>query len=67
MAGPHAALDLARLATLRRAHRLVDIYTLLIPVYILGGLLLLLIVIGAMMGPFVSYLQGVLVELAPGG
>jgi flagellar biosynthesis protein FliR len=38
-----------------------------LPLSILLGLLLLLLVIGAMMGTFVSYLEGVLVDLAPGG
>ena len=37
------------------------------PVTIILGLLLLLLVIGAMMGVFVSYIEGVLGELAPGG
>jgi len=38
-----------------------------LPLSILLGLLLLLLVIGVMMSTFVSYLQGVLVDLASGG
>jgi flagellar biosynthetic protein FliR len=37
------------------------------PLSILLGLLLLLLVIGAMMGTFVDYLQGVLGDIAPHG
>ena len=36
------------------------------PLTIILGLLLLLLVIGAMMGVFVNYIEGVLGELAPG-
>jgi len=55
------------LGVLSRLMPQIQVFFIGLPLSILLGLLLLLLVIGAMMGTFVSYLQGVLVDLAPGG
>jgi flagellar biosynthetic protein FliR len=53
------------LGILSRLMPQMQVFFIGLPLSILLGLLLLLLVIGAMMGTFVSYLQGVLTELAP--
>jgi flagellar biosynthesis protein FliR len=55
------------LGVLSRLMPQMQVFFIGLPLSILLGLLLLLLVIGAMMGTFVGYLQGVLVDLAPGG
>ena len=55
------------LGVLSRLMPQMQVFFIGLPLSILLGLLLLLLVIGAMMGTFVSYLQGVLVDLTPGG
>ena len=55
------------LGVLSRLMPQMQVFFIGLPLSILLGFLLLLIVVGAMMGTFVSYLQGVLVDLAPGG
>ncbi|HXX07021.1 MAG TPA: flagellar biosynthetic protein FliR [Pseudolabrys sp.] len=55
------------LGVLSRLMPQMQVFFIGLPLSILLGLLLLLLVVGAMMGTFVSYLQGVLVDLAPGG
>jgi flagellar biosynthetic protein FliR len=54
------------LGILSRLMPQMQVFFIGLPLSILLGLLLLLLVIGAMMGTFVGYLQGVLVDLAPG-
>jgi flagellar biosynthesis protein FliR len=54
------------LGVLSRLMPQMQVFFIGLPLSILLGLLLLLLVVGAMMGTFVSYLQGVLVDLAPG-
>jgi flagellar biosynthetic protein FliR len=53
------------LGLLSRLMPQMQVFFIGLPLSILLGLLLLLLVIGAMMGTFVDYLQGVLSELAP--
>ena len=55
------------LGLLSRLMPQMQVFFIGLPLSILLGLLLLLLVIGAMMGTFVDYLQGVLSELAPHG
>lgn len=55
------------LGILSRLMPQMQVFFIGLPLSILLGLLLLLLVIGAMMSTFVSYLQGVLVDLASGG
>src|SRR5690348_6874695 len=55
------------LGLLARLMPQMQVFFISLPLSILLGLLLLLLVVSAMMGTFVSYLQGVLVDLAPGG
>ena len=55
------------LGVLSRLMPQMQVFFIGLPLSILLGLLLLLLVIGAMMSTFVSYLQGVLVDLASGG
>jgi flagellar biosynthesis protein FliR len=55
------------LGVLSRLMPQMQVFFIGLPLSILIGLLLLLLVIGAMMGTFVGYLQGVLVELTPAG
>ncbi len=55
------------LGVLSRLMPQMQVFFIGLPLSILIGLLLLLLVIGAMMGTFVGYLQGVLVELTPPG
>jgi len=55
------------LGVLSRLMPQMQVFFIGLPLSILLGLLLLLLVVSAMMGTFVSYLQGVLVDLAPGG
>jgi len=55
------------LGVLSRLMPQMQVFFIGLPLSILLGLVLLLLVVGAMMGTFVSYLQGVLVDLAPGG
>jgi flagellar biosynthesis protein FliR len=55
------------LGVLSRLMPQMQVFFIGLPLSILLGLLLLLLVIGAMMGTFVSYIQGVLVDLTPGG
>jgi flagellar biosynthesis protein FliR len=55
------------LGVLSRLMPQMQVFFIGLPLSILLGLLLLLLVIGAMMGTFVGYLQNVLVDLAPGG
>jgi len=55
------------LGVLSRLMPQMQVFFIGLPLSILLGLLLLLLVVGAMMETFVSYLQGVLVDLAPGG
>jgi len=54
------------LGVLSRLMPQMQVFFIGLPLSILLGLLLLLLVVGAMMGTFVGYLQGVLVDLAPG-
>jgi flagellar biosynthetic protein FliR len=53
------------LGVLARLMPQLQVFFIGLPLSILLGLLLLMAVIGAMMGTFVNYLQGVLVALAP--
>ena len=55
------------LGVLSRLMPQMQVFFIGLPLSILLGLLLLLLVVGTMMGTFVSYLQGVLIDLAPGG
>lgn len=55
------------LGVLSRLMPQMQVFFIGLPLSILLGLVLLLLVIGAMMGTFVGYLQGVLGELAPLG
>jgi len=55
------------LGVLSRLMPQMQVFFIGLPLSILLGLLLLLLVIGAMMGTFVEYLQGVLASLAPHG
>ena len=55
------------LGVLSRLMPQMQVFFIGLPLSILLGLLLLLLVIGAMMGTFVDYLQGVLAALAPHG
>ncbi len=55
------------LGLLSRLMPQMQVFFIGLPLSILLGLLLLLLVIGAMMGTFVDYFQGVLSELAPHG
>jgi flagellar biosynthesis protein FliR len=55
------------LGVLSRLMPQMQVFFIGLPLSILLGLLLLLLVIGAMMGTFVEYLQGVLANLAPHG
>jgi flagellar biosynthesis protein FliR len=55
------------LGVLSRLMPQMQVFFIGLPLSIMLGLLLLLLVIGAMMGTFVNYLQGVLGALAPGG
>ncbi|HTS40878.1 MAG TPA: flagellar biosynthetic protein FliR [Xanthobacteraceae bacterium] len=55
------------LGVLSRLMPQMQVFFIGLPLSILLGLLLLLLVVGTMMGTFVSYLQGVLINLAPGG
>lgn len=55
------------LGVLSRLMPQMQVFFIGLPLSIMLGLLLLLLVIGAMMGTFVDYLQGVLAELAPHG
>jgi flagellar biosynthesis protein FliR len=55
------------LGVLSRLMPQMQVFFIGLPLSILLGLLLLMLVIGAMMGTFVDYLQGVLGALAPGG
>jgi flagellar biosynthetic protein FliR len=55
------------LAVLSRLMPQMQVFFIGLPLSILLGLVLLLLVIGAMMGTFVGYLEGVLASLAPGG
>jgi flagellar biosynthetic protein FliR len=55
------------LGVLSRLMPQMQVFFIGLPLSILLGLLLLLLVISAMMGTFVGYLHGVLVELAPHG
>jgi len=55
------------LGVLSRLMPQMQVFFIGLPLSILLGLLLLLLVIGVMMSTFVSYLQGVLVDLASGG
>jgi flagellar biosynthesis protein FliR len=55
------------LGVLSRLMPQMQVFFIGLPLSILLGLLLLLVVIGAMMGTFVGYLEGVLTELAPHG
>jgi len=55
------------LGVLSRLMPQMQVFFIGMPLTIILGLLLLLIVIGAMMGVFVSYIEGVLGELAPTG
>jgi flagellar biosynthesis protein FliR len=54
------------LGVLSRLMPQMQVFFIGLPLSILLGLLLLLLVVGAMMGTFVGYLQGVLIDLAPG-
>jgi flagellar biosynthesis protein FliR len=53
------------LGVLSRLIPQMQVFFIGLPLSIILGLLLLVVVIGAMMGTFVDYLQGVLAELAP--
>jgi flagellar biosynthesis protein FliR len=53
------------LGVLSRLMPQMQVFFIGLPLSILLGLLLLLVVIGAMMGTFVGYLEGVLLQLAP--
>ena len=55
------------LGVLSRLMPQMQVFFIGMPLSILAGLLILLLVIGAMMGMFLDYLQGVLLELAPSG
>ena len=55
------------LGVLSRLIPQMQVFFIGLPLSIMLGLLLLLVVIGAMMGTFVDYLEGVLTELAPHG
>jgi len=55
------------LAVLSRLMPQMQVFFIGLPLSILLGLVLLLLVIGAMMGTFVGYLEGVLASLTPGG
>jgi flagellar biosynthetic protein FliR len=53
------------LGVLSRLMPQMQVFFIGLPLSIMLGLLLLMLVIGAMMGTFVNYLQGVLGNLAP--
>ena len=55
------------LGVLSRMMPQMQVFFIGLPLSILLGLLLLVLVIGAMMGTFVGYIQGVLASLAPSG
>jgi flagellar biosynthetic protein FliR len=55
------------LGVLSRLIPQMQVFFIGLPLSIILGLLLLVVVLGAMMGTFVDYLQGVLTELAPHG
>jgi flagellar biosynthetic protein FliR len=55
------------LGVLSRLMPQMQVYFIGMPLSILLGLLLLVLVVGAMMGTFVGYLEGVLSQLAPAG
>ena len=55
------------LGVLSRMMPQMQVFFIGLPLSILLGLLLLVLVIGAMMGTFVGYMQGVLASLAPAG
>ena len=55
------------LGVLSRLIPQMQVFFIGLPLSIILGLLLLVVVIGAMMGTFVDYLQGVLTQLAPHG
>jgi flagellar biosynthetic protein FliR len=55
------------LGVLSRLMPQMQVFFIGMPLTIILGLLLLLLVIGAMMGVFVNYIEGVLGELAPAG
>jgi flagellar biosynthesis protein FliR len=55
------------LGVLSRLMPQMQVFFIGLPLSILLGLLLFMLVVGAMMGTFVNYLQGVLGALAPGG
>jgi len=55
------------LGVLSRLMPQMQVFFIGLPLSIMLGLLLLLLVIGAMMGTFVGYIEGVLTSLAPGG
>jgi flagellar biosynthetic protein FliR len=55
------------LGILSRLMPQMQVYFVGVPLSILGGLLLLLVVIGAMMGTFLGHVQGVMHALAPTG
>jgi flagellar biosynthetic protein FliR len=55
------------LGVLSRLMPQMQVFFIGLPLSIMLGLLLLLLVIGAMMGTFVGYIEGVLTNLAPGG
>jgi flagellar biosynthetic protein FliR len=54
------------LGVLSRLMPQMQVFFIGMPLTIILGLLLLLVVLGAMMGVFVHYMEGVLGELAPG-
>jgi flagellar biosynthetic protein FliR len=54
------------LGVLSRLMPQMQVYFIGIPLSILLGLIALFLVVGAMMGTFLGYLEGVLRELAPG-
>jgi flagellar biosynthetic protein FliR len=68
LAGPFLVFGLlfnVALGILSRLMPQMQVYFIGIPLSILAGLLALLLVIGAMMGTFLGYLESVLRELAP--